>query len=145
MGAELILAFVDVSEPKQKWLDILGEWDDGSVDRFVTDCGYDYMIDDITEEIEDDLNMREVDDSHPSWADHRIMAKARQKFTERIQDAIDTAYGAAGRISHKVILDGKPWAITGGLSWGDEPSDDFEHFSLAETFIEYQKNLANGG
>jgi len=145
MGADLILSFVDVSEPKEKWLNILGEWDDGNVDRFVTDSGNDYIIDDIIENIVDNLDLDGVDDDDPRRDDDTVMVQARQKLVERIVDAINLVYDS--RVTYvrdvrKVILDGKPWVVTGGLSWGDDPTDDFADFMLAEAVIEHLKESA---
>lgn len=142
MGADLILSFVDVSEPKEKWLDILGEWDDGKVDRFVADSGNDDLIEDILENLVDILDLDGVDNEDPRRDDDALMAQARQQLVERLVDAINTVYGANSRVSHKVILDGKPWAVTGGLSWGDDPTDDFADFILAEAVVEHLKASA---
>ena len=120
MGADLILSFVDVSEPKQKWLDIIGEWNDAQVDKFVTQSGNDYIFEDILEECEDE-------------------AVARQKFVEAVNEALDIAYGNESRLVDTVRLDGKPWAVTGGPSWGDSPTDEFDDFVLAGSVIEYLK------
>jgi len=120
MGADLLLAFVDVSESKQKWLDIIGEWNDAQVDKFVTQSGNDYIFEDILEECEDE-------------------AVARQKFVEAVNEALDIAYGNESRLVDTVRLDGKPWAVTGGPSWGDSPTDEFDDFVLAGSVIEYLK------
>ena len=120
MGADLLLAFVDVSESKQKWLDIIGEWNDAQVDKFVTRSGNDYIFEDILEECEDE-------------------AVARQKFVEAVNEALDIAYGNESRLVDTVRLDGKPWAVTGGPSWGDSPTDEFDDFVLAGSVIEYLK------
>jgi len=141
MGADLILSFVDVSEPKQKWLDIIGEWNDAQVDKFVTDCGADYMWDDLTEEVSDRWDAADIEGGY-DIEDPKFLAEVRQAFVERLNDAIDAAYGSTSRYANKVLLDGKPWAVTGGLSWGDDPTDDFSEFCLAETVIEYLKGSA---
>jgi hypothetical protein len=136
MGADLILSFVDVSEPKQKWLDILGEWNDAQVDKFINKTGNDYILDDLTEEVSDRWDAREIE---YSIEDPEFLAEVRQAFVERLNVAIDAAYGSTSRYANKVVLDGKPWAVTGGLSWGDDPTDDFSDFCLAESVIEYLK------
>ena len=136
MGADLILSFVDVSEPKQKWLDILGEWNDAQVDKFINETGNDYILDDLTEEVSDRWDAADIE---YHLEDPKFLAEVRQAFVERLNDAIDAAYGSTSRYANKVVLDGKPWAVTGGLSWGDDPTDDFANFCLAETIIEYMK------
>jgi hypothetical protein len=136
MGADLILSFVDVSEPKQKWLDILGEWNDAQVDKFVADA---YQCDIWDPLVEQAADSWDADGVEYSIDDPEFLAEVRQAFVERLNDAIDLAYGDVGRNSVKVLLDGKPWAITGGSSWGDDPSDEFADFLLAEAFIEYLK------
>ena len=136
MGADLILSFVDVSEPKQKWLDILGEWNDAQVDKFMNEIGNDYILYDLRQEAADMWDAREIE---YSIEDPEFLAEVRQAFVERLNDAINTAYESTSRYANKVLLDGKPWAVTGGLSWGDDPTDDFADFLLAESIIEYLK------
>ena len=139
MGADLLLSFVDVSEPKQKWLDIIGEWNDAQVDKFVTDCGADHILDDLTEEVSDRWDAADIE---YDLEDPKFLAEVRQAFVERLNDAIDAAYGSTSRYANKVLLDGKPWAVTGGPSWGDSPTDEFDDFCLAESVIEYLKGSA---
>jgi len=139
MGADLMLSFVDVSEPKQKWLDIIGEWNDAQVDKFVRACG----ADDIWENLTDDVSDRwDAADIEYDIEDPKFLAEVRQAFVERLNDAIDAAYGSTSRYANKVLLDGKPWAVTGGPSWGDSPTDEFDDFVLAESVIEYLKGSA---
>jgi len=136
MGADLMLSFVDVSEPKKKWLDIIGEWNDAQVDKFVKDRGVDHIWEDLTQEAADMWDARDIE---YSIDDPEFLAEVRQAFVERLNVAIDAAYESTSRYAYKVLLDGKPWAVTGGLSWGDWPTDEFDDFSLAEILIEYLK------
>jgi hypothetical protein len=133
-----MLSFVDVSEPKQKWLDILGEWNDAQVDKFVRDCGADDIWENLTEEVSDRWDAADIEGGY-DIEDPKFLAEVRQAFVERLNDAIDIAYGSSSRYANKVLLDGKPWAVTGGPSWGDSPTDEFDDFCLAESLIEYLK------
>lgn len=128
MGADLILSFVDVTEPKQKWLDILGEWHDAQVEAFLDK--YENLWDEVQELVEVVTPDKPFDRS-----------ALYQKFVEQIADAINNAYACESREVSTVRLDDKFYAVTGGLSWGDDPTDEYRSFTLAEYAIDYMKEV----
>jgi len=127
MGADLCLVHVDITEPINTWLDRLGEWDDGTVDHFADKYGVDYILDDIREALEYD-----------GFTGSALEALLRQRFVERVQQAIECAYSEIpSRTVNKARLGDRWWAITGGLTWGDVPTDEYDDFLLADAAIEF--------
>ena len=60
------------------------------------------------------------------------------KIRELLKDAINTVYNANGRDVSSLVIDGnRSFVITGGTSWGDEPSAEWDDFNLFHEFLCY--------
>ena len=60
------------------------------------------------------------------------------KIRELLKDAINTVYNANGRDVSGLVIDGnRSFIITGGTSWGDEPSTEWDDFNLFHEFLCY--------
>ena len=60
------------------------------------------------------------------------------KIRELLKDAINTVYNADGRDVSGLVIDGnRSFVITGGTSWGDEPSPEWDDFNLFREFLCY--------
>jgi len=60
------------------------------------------------------------------------------KIRELLKDAINTVYNADGRDVSGLVVDGnRSFVITGGTSWGDDPSAEWDDFNLFHEFLCY--------
>lgn len=60
------------------------------------------------------------------------------KIRELLKDAINTVYNADGRDVSGLVIDGnRSFVITGGTSWGDAPSAEWDDFNLFHEFLCY--------
>jgi len=114
MGADLILATVELREPIKdcrKRLEnlVITEEDLGRLE----DCGFFGFTD---EEWSDDLQRR---------------------VKERISDAIEVVYGCDGNrdVSGIIVDSQREFRITGGTSWGEEPSAEYDDFCIFNEFV----------
>ena len=60
------------------------------------------------------------------------------KIRQTLKDAIDTVYNARGRDVSGLVVDGnRSFVTTGGTSWGDDPSAEWDDFNLFHEFLCY--------
>ena len=60
------------------------------------------------------------------------------KIRELLKDAIKTVYNANGRDVSGLVIDGnRSFVTTGGTSWGDDPSAEWDDFNLFHEFLCY--------
>jgi len=124
MGADLMLNYVEIAEPREKA--------QARLDRLVLteehlatfeECGYyGFEEEDFSEETE-------------------------KKMREKLQECLDVIYDAhAGHGRRDVscfLIDGdREFLVTGGMSWGDEPSDYYTEFWIFFEFLGYPSNLS---
>jgi hypothetical protein len=125
MGADFLMAVAEITKPAQHWYDLLGEMDDGAIDAYVKES--------------DHIGW---DDGHEAYwgeeykgdlATDAERAKFYQFVSDRVNDAITTCYGESRQGSW--FSDGeKKWYITGGMSWGDDPTDIFLEVRIMDSF-----------
>lgn len=115
MGADFIYAMADTTKPLVHWLDTLGEFDDGQMEEFLGTSGMEWVFDDFFE-----------GDDHVAY----------QKCAERIQEALHITYNGS-RETGVALIDGKRWTLTGGVSWGDPPTEVFDDIAIADAFISF--------
>jgi len=106
MGADFIFEVVEAGRPIQYWQQILGELDDGQVQEFAKMPSLDYLWDEMTE----------------------------QQIVERIDEAFKVVYNSDSREIGWFNDEDKRWVITGGMSWGDDPTDCYRDFEIAAEF-----------
>ncbi len=125
MGADLLLTYVEVKETReqaQKRLDnlVLTEEDLG---RF-EDTGYYF------------------------WEDEEFSEEVAKQMREKLQTSLNCVYDVAeGKTYAREVttftIDGnRTFLITGGMSWGDEPSDFFSDFWIFFEFLGYPSHLS---
>lgn len=117
MGATFIHAMAEVSKPKEHWLDILGELNDGQMLKFIEDTG-----------------------EHTGWwetpfDDDEDESDRCQSVAERLTEAINVCYD----VEHNPQLgwfriDDWEFVITGGMSWGDDPTDYMADVEMFDSF-----------
>jgi hypothetical protein len=60
------------------------------------------------------------------------------KIRQTLKDAINTVYNANGRDVSGLVIDGnRSFVTTGGTSWGDTPSAEWDDFNLFHEFLGY--------
>jgi len=117
MGADFVYAIVEVTKPESYWQNIIGELDDGQVMSFV----------------------RDTDDQH-GWVemfDYDPTAEAEfcQKVAERLSEAVNVCYGYTQNREMGWHQDGdRTFAITGGMSWGDSPTECIDDMWMVDNF-----------
>lgn len=117
MGADFVYAIVEVTKPESYWQDIIGELNDGEVMAFAheTNDQYDWF------DLYDYENIGE-----PAFC---------QKVAERISEAVGVSYGYTQNREMGWYQDGiRTFAITGGMSWGDKPTECIDDVWMFDNF-----------
>jgi len=117
MGAEFIYAVANITETKEHWHTILGELHDGKMEAYINETdtlmywteNYEHMVFDNESEF-------------------------FQAVAERVSDAIETAYGDSRELGTFRDNYDEVWAVTGGMSWGDDPTDIFHDLRILDSF-----------
>ena len=116
MGADFIYAVANITETKEHWQDILGELHDGKMEAYINESEtLMYWSEDY-----DDLET-----NSPEFF---------QAVAERVSDAINTVYGDSRELGTFRDNSEEVWAITGGMSWGDAPTDAFHDLCIVDSF-----------
>lgn len=124
MGADLLLNYVEIAETKEKAqarLDKL-QLTEADLGRF-EDCGYYYFeSEEFSPEIENQM---------------------RAKLQETLELVYSFAEGNTPRDVVSLTIDGnRTFLFTGGMSWGDDPSDSFTDLWLFFEFLGYPSHEA---
>jgi hypothetical protein len=106
MGADFIYEIVEVNQPLKYWQEILGELNDGEAQHFSDDTEL-YIFEEMTE----------------------------QEIVERIDEAFQVVYGDSSEIGWWSPDGGiTQYRLTGGMSWGDDPTDVYRDFEIVAEF-----------
>lgn len=107
MGADFIFAIADITDPEDTWLAKADNHIQLFMDNYDSMCRW------------DDLN------------DDELAAAV----TSELKDAINTCYHYEGREMGWFSPDGiTTYVLTGGMSWGDSPTDIYDHISMFSGF-----------
>ena len=123
MGADFIAVAVDVSEDEAYWLREIADRNDVELLNFLAHDRT-FLWDKYFANEDDDRNS--------------VVKHLRANLLE----GIAVAYHP-GRETAWLVLDGKPWAITGEHSWGDV-SEVYEALALFEEYQQYLKARNDG-
>jgi hypothetical protein len=112
------MAVAEITKPKEYWLDLLGEMDDGAMAAYTKESEtLIYWEEDYPDELDTD----------------EARAKFYQYVAERVNDAIKVCYSDSREGGW--FSDGeKKWYVTGGMSWGDDPTDIFNDVRIVDSF-----------
>ena len=128
MSAEFVFAVANVTKPKDYWLDYISHMDDGHMASFIdeTDDQFDWS-DRIDHPVSDPY-------SHDFY----------QKVAEAIVEAVNVAYDyyynrELGWRTYK----GETLVITGGMTWGDEPTDAFDAVRIFDALQYWDETTYN--
>lgn len=115
MGADLIVSVIELRESKEKAIERLAKivFNEDSNELF-QNAGYYFWEDEqeITPEILNDMR-------------------------KRVASALEVVYGYSREMTHISIDGDRRFVITGGMSWGDMPTDIFEDFNIFQEFLAY--------
>ena len=116
MGADFIFAVANITETKEHWQTILGELHDGKMEAYINESEtLMYWSEDYDE----------FDMDSPEFF---------QAVAERVSDAIGAAYADSSELGWFIDNSEEKWAITGGMSWGDAPTDIFHDLCIVHSF-----------
>ncbi len=121
MGADLMLNYVEIAEPREKA--------QARLDRLV-----------LTEEhLETFENC-----GYYGFEEEDFSKETEKKMREKLQECLDVVYDADGRrdVSSFIIDGNRTFYLTGGMSWGDDPSECYTDFWIFFEFLGYPSNLS---
>lgn len=118
MGADFVFAVANVSQPKTYWFGVLGGLSDDQISAYI-------------ESSETGMWWSEMFDQETGY-------EFRTSVLERIGQAVDATYSNTGRQSGTFIDNHEEkWAVTGGMSWGDDPTDSYQDIEIMCSFQEW--------
>ena len=126
MGADLVLSHIEIRESKEEALERLAKivFNEKSFDLFANAGYYDYEDEEFSSEIETQMR-------------------------ERVKKSIELVYGLQeGTIYSRDVsgfsLDGgeRFFLVTGGQTWGDDPSNEFVDFNIFSEFIRSEEHTS---
>jgi hypothetical protein len=118
MGADFIWARADVTETKHTWFDRITQMSHEDTIRFVHDTEDFLMLADMCDDADND---------------EELVTKVKERLTE----AVDIVYGYHSNREMGWFIEGdRTYALTGGMSWGDDPTEVLQDVVL---FAELQK------
>jgi hypothetical protein len=120
MGADLLITAVELRETKAQCLQRINNLDWSDLDAMQG------KYENAGIWIDEDISL----------GDPQTLAKWMK---ERLEQAVDTVYAERGsRHVNTLCVDGvNKYIITGGMSWGDEPSDEWDCFNLFNELLGY--------
>jgi len=131
MGADLSVNYVDTTKPKEHWDSIVANISDQ----------------DIFECLRDTFVMWQYE-SEEYFQDYENAGEYFEKPTQELFDALRRdileGFGLAysePRDSAVLVVDGRRITLTGGLSWGDDPTDSYHSFGVVQEFQYWYENI----
>jgi len=121
MGADFVWIDADVTESKETWLKRLThDMDAESIQSFI-------------EATEPEIGWWRFDDEETDMVEF---------VTEYIKDSINTAYDYMyNREMGWYMRNGYTYVLTGGMSWGDDPTDAFEYIGTFRAFQDWYNSV----
>ena len=121
MGADFVWIDADVTESKETWLKRLThDMDAKSIQSFIEDT-------------EPEMDWYRFDDGETDMV---------EVVTEHIKDSINTAYDYMyNREMGWYMRNGYTYVLTGGMSWGDDPTDAFEYIATFRAFQDWYDSV----
>jgi hypothetical protein len=120
MGADFVWTKADVTKPKSYWVELVDKMDEDDVSSFI-----DYFYD--------------CDD----WYEGDELSKSEEARV-LLWESIEACYNYMNRADIGwEIVDDKTYILTGGLTWGDDPTESFVHVSMLSV-LQYHTNPIQG-
>jgi hypothetical protein len=114
MGADLIVNLVELRETKEQALARLSRLIiNESAKSEMEEAGYFY------------------------WEDEDYTNEIGEEIRRRIASSVEVVYGNSREMTLVCIDGNRTFAVTGGMSWGDAPTDILEDFNIFQQFLGY--------
>jgi len=111
MSTAFIFGIVCVDEPKDRWLQIIRELETHDLESIMDDIEDFYPVDDC------------LDD----------------EMRSRLREAVEVCYDERNTAVGWCVLDDKRYAVSGGMAWGDAPTDECWDIWLFTALQDYYK------
>jgi hypothetical protein len=121
MGADLVLSHIEIRESKEEALERLAKivFTKESLDLF-SNAGYYF------------------------WEDEEFSPEVAEQMRERVKESINLVYGLQDGTIYSRDVAGfsldcgeRYFLVTGGQTWGDDPSSEYADFNIFSEFIAY--------
>lgn len=111
MGADFVYAIIPLDRPLEYWQKLIREVSDADLSEFAVASEFDFRF--------EDLKLSEV--------------------REVIDNAFEVAMNGQSREVGMWTPDGGAtrYAITGGMSWGDDPTEAYREFETCHSFMDW--------
>ena len=150
MGADLLITAVELKEGKAKCLKRINklDWSDvGEMFKRFENAGIWTDEDAIRERMPDEelafvhaeMTNEQARDEEQAMAIKAFDKEAVKWMKERLIEAVDCVYADHfSRNCNTLAVDGiNRFLVTGGTSWGDDPSSEWDDFNLFNEFLGY--------
>ena len=120
MGADMTLAIADVSLPKETWLQRVA----------------DVSRDELRSWFRDTRFVWRYEDDEQYWHDDKPTDALCDVLRDELREAVELAYSPP-RDCTTVTVSGRSLIVTGGVTWGDDPTDSFQVVALLCEFQDH--------
>lgn len=128
MGASFIFCTANVTKPKEYWLDYISHMDDSHMDSFITITDEEFYWADRFDHPANDLYS------------HAFYQKVAEVIVEAVNVSYDYEYNLEiGWFEHA----DETLIVTGGMSWGDDPTDALDKVAIFHTLQHWDKHHRN--
>ena len=115
MGANFVYAIAEIDQSRQYWLDKLNNLNVDNIADIADELG-NYLYD-----------FDELDGAE-------LVEAVKARVADSINESYDAYEGSSREASSLHLTGDRNFVITGGMSWGDAPTDVFDHIALFDTF-----------
>lgn len=127
MGADFIFTYAPLSDDKETLKEFVRHMPIETLQWIEADAGDEYFIEGLYEEVEDDEDIS--DES----------AEVYNRYRTALIETIDHVHSGGERdigMFYDPMVSPHPVVITGGMSWGDDPTDSFIHVARYRAIME---------
>lgn len=121
MGAEFVWVTTRLNGEADDWVDFVNSWDETTTRKFVDDT-----------------------DNELFWSDIYEDDRLCEDVVARLLEAISVCYGymSSREMGWTVDSDGTIVILTGGMTWGDEPTEAFREIILFDMLQLWSKQVS---
>jgi hypothetical protein len=118
MSADFVFAVAEIDRTQDDWQSFVTGMDDDTLRQFITATNYDFYWDEF---FEDSVNIE-------------------RQVRERLCEAIAVCFGGSREIGYWRD-NGREFVVTGGMSWGDEPTDAMTDVFMLSVLRDWRVSL----
>lgn len=149
MGADFTLAIIEKPKKLEKevWRARFASLDPEDFMSMIDRFGSPYFTHEDDWD-DDDVFMGSFDDhdGHDKWAlesRERYLAHIREQASDLVDSIYRLAWVDPGRESGWIYLNDKEYLASGGMSWGDSPTDAYDLIVAWDIAVEYVNNKSS--